>query len=82
MICIKGNQILGGTTCSMRLSRLAAPFSIYTQRVCVVENELGIIPTMYPQVNIVLILLKSSPFILSSSLIPETYAFDTLDLSK
>ena len=63
-------------------------------------DVLGIIPTIYPQVKIVLIFLdfdkylvfgeisnfkrtlKSFPCMLSSSLIPETYAFETLDLSK
>lgn len=31
MICIKGNHILGGTTCSMRLSRSTVPFRRYLE---------------------------------------------------
>lgn len=37
---------------------------------------------MYPHVKIVLILLYSVPYMCNSSFIPETYALDTLLLSR
>lgn len=53
-ICISGNQILGGTNCNIKLSKRETNVKGNEKKN---ESEvLGIMPMIYPQVNMVLII--------------------------